>query len=102
MSKEYSNYHKHSTYSGAFSVDSVVQVEEYFKRAKELGHTKYYTTEHGFGGSVFAALKLQKKYDIKVIFSMEIYVVVDNLEKDRSNNHMIVIVINHDGVYQMY
>jgi len=101
MDKIYENYHKHSYKSNVFGVDSFTHVEDYFKRAKELGHTRYYTTEHAYGGSVFEALKYQKKYDIKVVDAMEIYVVLDSREKDRSNYHMIIIAKNNKGRREM-
>ena len=87
----YNNYHKHTKYSSALVPDTFIDMEEYFKRAKELGHTNYFTTEHGFAGSVFEAKKLGNKYGIKVIFAMEVYIVEDNQEKDRTNAHMVVI-----------
>lgn len=97
----YNNYHKHTRYSSAISPDTHIDMESYFIRAKELGQDKYFTTEHGFGGSIFEALDLQDKYGIKVIYGMEIYVVVDNKEKDNSNNHMILIAKNNKARRQM-
>lgn len=87
----YNNYHKHTMYSSAIVPDTNIKMEEYFKRAVELGHKNYFTTEHGFAGSVFEALKLGKKYGINVLFGMEGYIVKDNKEKDRSNLHFVVI-----------
>jgi len=87
----YNNYHKHTMYSSAIVPDTNIKMEEYFKRAVELGHKNYFTTEHGFAGSVFDALKLGKKYDINVYFAMEGYIVKDNKEKDRGNYHFVVI-----------
>lgn len=95
MCRNYENYHKHTRYSSTFLPDSCADMESYFKRAKELGHTRYYTTEHGYNGSIFEALSLQEKYGIKVIQSMEIYIVKDNDLKDKSNYHMILIAKNN-------
>lgn len=91
----YRNYHKHTTKSSGFTPDSHIQAEAYFERIKDLGHDRYFTTEHGFGGSVFEALDLQEKYGIKVIYAMEIYIVEDNSTKDATNNHMIIIAKNN-------
>ena len=90
----YNNYHKHTTKSSIFTPDTHIQAEEYFKRAKELGHTTYFTTEHGFGGDIFEAIELSQQDEfkgIKVIFALEGYIVPDPLEKDDSNYHIMLI-----------
>ena len=63
----YNNYHKHTTKSSIFTPDTYIQAEEYFKRAKELGHTTYFTTEHGFGGDIFEAIELSQQEEFKGI-----------------------------------
>ncbi len=96
----YNNYHKHTTKSSIFTPDTHIQMEEYFKRAVELGHTTYFTTEHGFGGDIFEAIKLSQKEeykDIKVIFALEGYIVPDPLEKDDSNYHIMLIARTDDS-----
>ena len=97
----YRNYHKHTKYSSAITPDTHIDMESYFIRAKELGHDRYFTTEHGFAGSVFEALDLQNKYGIKVIYAMEIYVVKDNKEKDAKNYHMMLICKNNNARRQL-
>lgn len=90
----YNNYHKHTTHSSIFTPDTHIQMVEYFNRAKELGHNTYFTTEHGFGGDIFEAVKLSNKEefrDIKVIFALEGYIVPNPLEKDNSNYHIMLI-----------
>lgn len=90
----YNNYHKHTTKSSIFSPDTHIQMIEYFKRAKELGHTTYFTTEHGFGGDIFEAVKLSQKEEfngIRPIFAIEGYIVANPLEKDNSNYHIMLI-----------
>ena len=54
----YNNYHKHSMYSNVRTLDSDTKPIDYIKRAKELGHTTYFTTEHGFQGNIFEAFTL--------------------------------------------
>lgn len=90
----YNNYHKHTTHSSIFTPDTHIQMIEYFKRVKELGHNTYFTTEHGFGGDIFEAVTLSQKdeyKDIKVIFALEGYIVQNPLEKDNSNYHIMLI-----------
>ena len=45
---KYCNYHRHSQYSNLSSPDSTLTINDYIKRAKELGHTSISVTEHGY------------------------------------------------------
>ena len=87
----YNNYHKHTHVSNIFSPDCNVKAEDYCKRAVELGHTAYFTTEHGSFGDIFEAKTLCDKYSLKCIAGIEGYIVPDNKQKDRSNYHIVVI-----------
>lgn len=87
----YNNYHKHSHVSNIFSPDCNVKAEDYCKRAVELGHTAYFTTEHGSFGDIFEAKTLCDKYSLKCIAGIEGYIVPDNKQKDRSNYHIVII-----------
>lgn len=96
-SKRYCNYHKHDYYGNPFTMDVVVGLEDYCKRAVELGHKELFTTNHGFWGNVFEALTLGEKYGLKVIEGLESYYVNDRNEKDRDNRHIIIIALNSEG-----
>ena len=63
----YCNYHKHTHYSNISTLDCVVKPEEYMMRAVELGHTEYFTTEHGYQGNIFDVYTLCQKYNLKCI-----------------------------------
>ena len=93
----YENYHKHTHYSNITTLDVVVKPEDYMKRAKELGHKIYFTTEHGYNGNIYEALTLAEKYNLKVVSGMEAYYVPDRKEKDKSNYHLVLIALNTDG-----
>ncbi|MCI7633939.1 MAG: PHP domain-containing protein [Mollicutes bacterium] len=93
----YENYHKHTHYSNITTLDVVVKPEDYMKRAKELGHKIYFTTEHGYNGNIYEALTLAEKYDLKVVSGMEAYYVPDRKGKDKSNYHLVLIALNTDG-----
>ncbi|EPB8173106.1 PHP domain-containing protein [Clostridium perfringens] len=93
----YNNYHKHTHYSNLSTQDVIVKPEHYIKRAKELGHTTYFTTEHGWGGNIFEAYELCHQNNLKCIFGVEAYYVDDMYEKDRSNYHIILIAKNELG-----
>lgn len=84
-------------YSNIVTLDVVVKPEDYMKRAKELGHKIYFTTEHGYNGNIYEALTLAEKYDLKVVSGMEAYYVPDRKEKDKSNYHLVLIALNTEG-----
>ena len=93
----YENYHKHTHRSNIFSPDTHTRPEEYCKRAKELGHKAYFTTEHGYGGDIFEAKQLCSEYGLKCIFAIEGYIVPDPLEKDNRNYHIALIARTNKG-----
>lgn len=84
-------------YSNIVTLDVVVKPEDYMKRAKELGHKIYFTTEHGYNGNIYEALTLAEKYDLKVVSGMEAYYVPNRKEKDKSNYHLVLIALNTEG-----
>lgn len=88
------NYHRHTSYSMG---DSAAMPEEYAKRAVELGHKVISSVEHGWQGYYHKAFELAKQYDLKFVFGTEAYWVKDRLEKDRSNNHIIILAKNENG-----
>ena len=88
---EYCNYHKHDHVSSIMTPDTHIRCEEYVKRAVELGHTTYFTTNHGTGGDIFEAKTICDKYGIRCLFGVEGYIVPNPLEKDNRNYHIIII-----------
>ena len=97
----YENYHKHSHKGNIKSLDVIVKMEDYCKRAVELGHKHIFTTEHGYQGDVHEAVTLGKKYNLNVICGVEAYYVPNRFEKDRSNYHIIIIAKNTNGFKQI-
>ena len=90
----YNNYHKHTHYSNLRTLDCVVKPEDYCKRAVELGHTTYFTTEHGFQGNLFETQTLCENplYNLKPIYGVEAYYVDDITSKeDRRSYHIMLI-----------
>ncbi len=91
----YNNYHKHSHISSLFGGvgDSNVKQKEYIDRCLELGHTNYFTTEHGVFGDIFEAFDLCKNNNLRCLPGLEGYIVVDNNPelKDKSNYHIMII-----------
>lgn len=69
---------------------------DYINRAKELSHTTYFTTEHGWQGNIFEALTLCKENDLECIYGVEAYYVDDRFNKeDRKNSHIILIALTN-------
>ena len=90
----YNNYHKHTHYSNIRTLDCVSKPEDYIKRAVELGHTTYFTTEHGFQGNIYEAYTLCEKYGLKCVYGVEAYYVDDMYDKSsRTNYHIILIAM---------
>ena len=97
----YNNYHKHTCYSNLRTLDCVSKPIDYIKRAKELGHNTYFTTEHGWGGNIWEAYRLCKENNIKCIYSAEVYYVDDRKKQDKSNYHLIIVSKNNKGMKQL-
>lgn len=97
----YCNYHKHTHASNISTLDCVVKPEEYMQRAVELGHTEYFTTEHGYQGNIFDVYTLCQKYNLKCIYGVELYYVDDRHEKDKGNYHLVAVAMNENGRKQL-
>lgn len=93
------NYHRHSYYSNIWGnlKDSSVANEDYAKRALELKHKVISSVEHGWQGYYYETFELAKKYNLKFIFGTEAYWTKDRSEKDKSNNHIIILAKNEKG-----
>jgi len=90
----YNNYHKHTHYSNIRTIDSIAKPEEYMKRAVELGHTTYFTIEHGFQGNIYEAYTLCQQYGLKCIYGVEAYYTDDMMDKsNRSVYHIVLIAM---------
>lgn len=88
------NYHKHSCYSES---DSAAMLEDYAKRAVELGQKVLSSVEHGWQGYYYGCFELAKKYNLKFVFGTEAYWVKDRKEQDKTNAHIIILAKNENG-----
>lgn len=93
----YNNYHKHTHKSSIYTPDTYIKTEDYCKRAIELGHDTYFTTEHGYGGDIFESREYCEKYGLKCVFACEGYIVKDANMKDSSNYHIMIIARTNKG-----
>lgn len=98
------NYHKHDDISNILLTDSVAKLEDYAKRAVELGHTILSSCNHGTPGNYRLAYDLAKKYDLHWRYVAEAYFVKDRLaededgKKDRKNCHIILAAKTEKGI----
>lgn len=97
----YNNFHKHDHKGNHRSIDTITKEEHYIARCLELGHTNYFTTNHGSKGDVFTSKTLCDKNGLKMIVGAEFYYVDDISIKERRMYHLIVIAKNNDGYRQL-
>lgn len=94
----YNNYHRHTMYSNLRTLDCVSKPIDYINRAKELGHTTYFTTEHGYQGNIFEAHTLCQENGLKCIYGVEAYYVDDiNDKSSRAMYHIILIAMTENA-----
>ena len=94
----YNNYHKHTMYSNLRTLDCVSKPIDYINRAKELGHTTYFTTEHGYQGNIFEAHTLCQENDLKCVYGVEAYYVDDiNDKSSRTMYHIILVAMTENA-----
>ena len=94
----YNNFHKHTMYSNLRSLDCVSKPIDYINRAKELGHTMYFTTEHGYQSNIFEAYTLCQDNDLKCIYGVEAYYVDDIEDKtSRTMYHLILVAMTENA-----
>lgn len=95
MIKKFVHLHLHTEYS---LLDGVGKIDDYLKRAKELGMEAIAITDHG---NLFGALEFYKKCiknGIKPIIGIEVYVSEKNMtEKEGKNFHLILLAKNNEG-----
>ena len=85
-------------YSNLRTLDCISKPIDYINRAKELGHTTYFTTEHGYQGNIFEAHTLCNEHGLKCIYGVEAYYVDDiNDKSSRAMYHIILIAMTENA-----
>jgi DNA polymerase III alpha subunit len=85
-------------YSNLRTLDCVSKPIDYINRAKELGHTTYFTTEHGYQGNIFEAYTLCQENGLKCIYGVEAYYVDDiNDKSSRAMYHIILVAMTENA-----
>lgn len=90
--------HTHSVFSIR---DSILRIEDYIARGKELGLSSLGISDHGTGSGMFKFYKECKANDIKPILSIELYYTPD-YEYKENNYHILVIAKNNIGLQNLY
>ena len=95
MKETFTHLHLHTEYS---LLDGVGKIDDYLKRAKELGMKSIAITDHG---NMFGAIEMYKKAiknGIKPIIGLEAYISEFEMErKDGRNFHLILLAKNEKG-----
>ncbi|WP_300394143.1 DNA polymerase III subunit alpha, partial [Fusobacterium sp.] len=95
MKNTFTHLHLHTEYS---LLDGVGKIDDYLKRAKELGMKSIAITDHG---NMFGAIEMYKKAiknGIKPIIGIEAYVSEFEMEKKEGRNfHLILLAKNEKG-----
>lgn len=110
--RTYCNYHIHSDYSNIFFLDSPVTKQAYAERATKLGHSILSSCEHGYAGNFLRVWQIAKDYGLKFVFAAELYWVKDRfaevtvegtnkVQRDRANNHIVLVAKTMDGMRQI-
>lgn len=93
--------HLHTNMS---SMDAVTSVKDFIRRAADWGHSALAITDHGVVQAFPEAYEISKKYDIKVIYGVEAYLVNDcksmviNCNEKDINQAYVVIDIETTGL----
>ncbi len=91
--------HVHSTYS---LLDGLAHAEELVKRARELGMPALAITDHGVMYGAVEFYQKARKYGIKPIIGMEMYIAPRRMtdrdpQKDKSPHHIILLAKDQAG-----
>lgn len=94
------NYHSHKSFSNCYTPfkDSAMGYEDYAKRAVELGQDVITCVDHGTQGNWLRCLQTAQKYNLKFIYGVEAYWVMDRHEPDKTNAHIILLAQTNKGV----
>lgn len=69
----YDNYHCHTDHTNPTMSDSIVKTKDYIKRARTLGHTSVFTTEHGGTRDVYPVYGECKDSDDNIVDRIDNY-----------------------------
>ncbi|HZJ84099.1 MAG TPA: PolC-type DNA polymerase III [Syntrophomonadaceae bacterium] len=82
------------------AMDGLTEIDAVIKRAAKWGHPAIAITDHGCIQSFPLAYQAARKYNIKVIYGVEAYLV--NKNKKESPYHIILLAQNKEGLQNLY
>lgn len=82
------------------AMDGLTDVDEVIKKAAIWGHSAIAITDHGCVQAFPQAYKASKKYNIKVIYGVEAYLI--NEDKKEKPHHIILLAQNYTGLKNLY
>lgn len=86
--------HNHSQFS---VIDGKGTIEEYLKNVKEDGQEAFALTDHGTLGGIIELYTTAKKYGVKPIAGIELYVDAVELREKDYPGHLTVLAKNEEG-----
>lgn len=92
------NYHKHTDDTNPFITDSAITYEMLAQKTIENGGGILSSVAHAYQGRYHYAWQIAKTYHLKFIFGTEAYWVKDRRENDKTNNHIILLAKNKEGM----
>lgn len=81
--------------------DSILQIDDYVNRAKELGLPSLAITDHGSLAAMYSFMEACTKADIKPIIGMEAYEVANVEEKTKTSSHLVLLAKNDVGLQNL-
>lgn len=78
--------------------DSILLIDDYVKRAKEMGLSSLAITDHGSLSAMYSFIEACQKADIKPIIGMEAYEVISADEKTKDYNHLVLLAKDNTGL----
>lgn len=95
------NYHKHTTWSNFFQIDSTTSLEAFAEFGDSRGAHLLFSGEHGYQGEWIAVYDYCAKTGRKFRYSVEAYWVKDRAEKDNTNCHIVLVARNYNAVRKL-
>lgn len=77
--------------------DSIVKIDDYINKAKELGLKALSITNHGTMSDIFEFYEKCKENDIKPIIGCEVYITQDRTITEKGYDHLVLIAVNKVG-----
>ena len=102
---KYISLHLHTT-KGSIG-DSILDIDDYIEKAKQLGLKALSITNHGSMADCFEFYQKCKDNNIKPIIGCEVYIdpIQDNNEDEnktrKESDHLVLIAINKKGFYNL-